>query len=152
MNHKKSIIGIIAALVLLTAVFTVIHLTTRSRVPEGSLAINYNGKVCYVEIDSKDLIEVRGTVVNGKGEEKEVHEQGIAVSDVLRAAGIDLTAISGVTVTADDEFSAELSADEVNEDGKAYLTDDGETMTLIVFGDSNSKRRIHNVVSLTVSR
>ena len=150
MKHKKSIVGILAALVLLTAALAIIHLTTRDHVPEGSLAISYNGKVHYVETDSLDLIEVSGTVVNGKGEEKEVHEQGAAISDVLRIAGIDLEKIGGVTVTAADEFSAELSADEINEDGKAYLTDDGESMTLIVFGDSNSKRRVHNVVKMNV--
>lgn len=148
MKHRKGIIGIIAVLVLLTATLAVIHLNTREKVPEGSLAISYGGKVHYMDIDSQDLIEVSGTVVNGKGEEKEVHEQGIAVSDVLRAVEIDPATISGVTVTADDEFSAKLSADEINENGKAYLTDDGEAMTLIVFGDSNSKRRIHNVVKI----
>lgn len=150
MKHKKAIIGIIAVLVLLTAILAVIHLSTRDQVPEGSLAINYSGKVHYIDLGSQDLVEVNGTVINGKGEVKEVHEQGIAVSDMLRAAGIDPVAIESVTVTADDEFSAELSAEEINEDGKAYLTDDGEAINLVVFGDSNSKRRIHNVVKIEV--
>ena len=150
MKHKKGSIVIVAVFVLLTAALAVIHLTTREQVPEGSLAVSYNGQIRYIDVDSLDLIEVSGTVVNGKGEEKEVREQGIAVSDVLRAAGVEPAAISGVTVTADDEFSAELSADEINEDGKAYLTEDEEALTLIVFGDSNSKRRVHNVVKMGV--
>ena len=150
MKHKKVVLGIIAVLVLLTAVLAVVHLSTRDKVPEGSLMINYNGESRYIRVDELDLVEVSGTVVNGKGEEKEVREQGIAVSDVLIAAGIDPTAVSGVTVTAADGFAAELSGDEVNEAGKAFLTDDGEEATLIVFGDSNSKRRVHNATKLDV--
>ena len=55
-------------------------------------------------------------------------------------------------MTADDEFSAELSGDEVNEAGKAYLVgeDDG-SMRLVVFGDSNAKRNVRNVVSVEIS-
>ena len=150
MNYKKAAFGIIAVLILMTAVLAAVHLNTREKAPEGSLMISYKGENRYIQIEELNLVKVSGTVVNGKGEEKEICEQGIAVSDVLQAAGIELTAIGGVTVTADDEFSAELSAAEIREDGKAYLTDDGEAVTLIIFGDPNSKRRVHNVVSLRV--
>ena len=150
MKYKKVAFGIIAVLILLTVVLAAVHLNTRDKVPERSLMISYKGESRYIQIEELNLVEVSGTVINGKGEEKEVCEQGIAVSDVLQAAGIDPSAIGGVTVTADDAFSAELSAAEINEDGKAYLTDDGEAVTLIVFGDPNSKRKVHNVVGLRV--
>ena len=113
--------------------------------------VNYQGKTTYIELDKLTTVEVSGTIVNGKGEEKTVHEQGVSVADVLRAADIDPAAITGVSVTASDEFSADLSAEEVNEAGKAFLSEDGEGgMKLIVFGDPNSKRNVRDVVKLDV--
>ena len=151
MKQKKLIIGILAILVLLTAVLALIHFNTRAQVPEGALMVNYQGKSAYIELNKLTMAEVSGTVVNGKGEEKQINEQGVGIADVLQAAGIDPAAVGGVTVTAADEFSAELSAEEVTDTGKAFLVEDGEgSVKLIVFGDSNAKRNVRDVVKLDV--
>lgn len=151
MKQKKLIIGILAILVLVTAALAIVHFHTRDQVPEGALMLNYQGKTTYVELNELAMEEVSGTIVNGKGEEKTINEQGVSIADVLRAAGIDPAAITGVTITAADEFSADLSAEEVNDAGKAFLAEDGEGgMRLIVFGDSNSKRNVRHVVKLDV--
>lgn len=136
------------ALALVTAVLAAVVLGGREKLPERSLLVTFRGAERLVDLDSLTLRPVSGTVINGKGEEKEVSGQGLDLSQLLQAAGIDPAAVSAVTVTADDAFSARLSGEEVNEDGKAVLTDDGEELTLIVFGDTNSKRRVHNVVRI----
>ena len=73
----------------------------------------------------------------------------MSLADVIEKAGFDPDNAAAVKVTADDEFSAELTGGEVNEAGKAYLVceDDG-SMRLVVFGDSNAKRNVRDVVIL----
>ncbi len=111
----------------------------------------YNGKNSYVSLDALSMTEVTGTIVNGKGEEMEVRAQGVPLSDVLKAAGIDSAKIHTVTAVADDEYSAELSAEEIGEPGRVFLArDEDGSMKLVVFGDTDSKRNVRNVVKLSV--
>ena len=71
---------------------------------------------------------------------------------MIKGAGFDPSGAAAVKVTADDEFSAELSGDELDEAGKAYLvSEDDGSMRLVVFGDSNAKRNVRNVVSVEIS-
>ena len=150
-KQSKIIVIIIAVLLVLTAALTVIHLTTREQVPEGALAVHIGEKVVYIEFSKLRLEAVSGTVINGKGEEMEVSAQGVEVAQVLGAAGVDLKTVSRVSVTAADEFSAVLTGEEVNEEGKAYLAQDEDgSMRLIVFGDENMKRNVRNVESIHV--
>ena len=73
------------------------------------------------------------------------------MADVLTEAGFDPADAGSVKVTAADEFSAELSGGEVNEDGKAYLvSEDDGSMRLVVFGDSNAKRKVIDVAILVM--
>jgi hypothetical protein len=71
---------------------------------------------------------------------------------VLAAAGVDSQAVQNVEALADDEYSAQLTGDEIREPAKVYLAkeEDG-SMKLIVFGDSNMKRNVRNIVKLVVS-
>ena len=113
--------------------------------------VQYDGKSSYISLETLSLTEVRGTILNGKGEEKEVLAQGVSIPDVLKAAGIDSARIQAVRAVADDEFSAEFSAEETNEPGRIFLAGDEDgSMKLIVFGDSDSKRNVRNVVKLIV--
>ena len=72
---------------------------------------------------------------------------------LLKAAGVSISEGSKITVTSEDNYSAELTGAEVLESGKVYvaLTADGEALEgieggqgaqLIVFGDSNQKRAV----------
>ena len=150
-KQSKLIVIIIAVLLVLTAALTVLHLSTREQVPEGALAVHVGENVSYVDLSSLQTEAVSGTVINGKGEAMEVNAQGVEVAELLRTAGVDLTAIGSVTITASDEFSAVLSGNEVNEEGKAYLAEDEDgSMKLIVFGDGNMKRNVRNVESIYV--
>ena len=151
-KSTKIIMAAIAALIALTAVFAIIHSAARTEVPDGALLVSCGGEKKYVDLASLDTVSVRGSVVNGKGEKSDVNTQGVPLADVIENAGFDPNGALTVKVTADDEFSAELSGDELNEDGKAYLvSEDDGSMRLVVFGDSNAGRNVRNVVSVEVT-
>ncbi len=148
MKKHKLIIIILAVLVLLTAILTVVHLTTREQKAEGAIQVVQNGstKLVYLE-DLKPVAAVQGTVVNNAGEEKNIDGQGILVSDVLKLVGAEVT--TELKVTSDDEYTVSLTAGEVAE-GKAWLMIEDGMLRLIVFGDQGAKRNVKNVVRLTV--
>lgn len=149
MKKSKLTIIMIAVLVVLTAVLAIIHLTTRQQEEEGAVQVVYEGRTIPVYLDDlKPVAAVQGTVTNNAGEEKQIDGQGILVSDVLKLAG---TAVdTSVTVTSADEYAVSLTAEEVAEEGRAWLLIEEGTLRLIVFGDQGAKRNVKNVVRLTV--
>ena len=151
MKGKKSLLILAAVLLCLTAVLAIAHLITRERIPEGSLLIEYNDKKDYVQVDALDMLEINGTVVNAKGDVKTINQPGVLLADVLSSAGIEGNVMHSVSVVADDEFSAELTADEIDTPGMIYLAKEPDcSMKLIVFGDSDLKRNVRNVVKLII--
>lgn len=121
---------------LLTAVLAAIHLTTRTPETAGEFLLNGES----LKIADLQLSPVQGTIVNGKGVEKQIDGQGISLSAVC---GDDLET---VTVTASDEYRAVVSIDEI-QNAYLILKDDG-SLQLIVFGDENAKRDVKNVVRI----
>lgn len=151
-KSSKIIIAVIAALIALTAVLAVIHSAARTEVPDGALLVSCGGEKKYVDINSLDAVPVQGSVVNGKGEKSDIDTLGVPLAVVIKNAGFDPSGAAAVRVTADDEFSVELSGDELNEEGKAYLVGENDgSVRLVVFGDSNAKRNVRNVVSVEIS-
>ena len=139
----------VIVLVLITAVVAVFYLATRPTASEGTLRIENGSQVMELPLERLELIPVRGTVVNGKGEERTVDAQGILLSQVLRVAGV--SEFTEVTVTADDAYNAVVTAEEIAELNRVYLIQQDEGgLRLIVFGDSNSKRSVSDVASLSV--
>lgn len=148
MKKSKLTIIIIGILVVLTAVLAVIHLTTRQQEQEGALQVVYGGKTVAIAIeDLKPVAQVDGTVTNNAGEEKKISGPGILVSDVLKLAGVEGGAVKVASV---DEYVVTLTAEEVAEEGKAWLMIEEDSLRLIVFGDQGAKRNVKNVVRLTV--
>ena len=68
--------------------------------------------------------------------------------DLLSQTGI--TDYQKVLVVADDAYSAEVTAEEIAAPGQVYLMRQEDGIRLVVFGDSNSKRNVTNVVRLEV--
>lgn len=148
MKNKKILLAILA-LVIITAVLAVIHLGNAPQVDEGDLLILQGTTQHYVTIDEQLLVPVTGTLVNGKGDQIPVDALGLPLLEVLRLAGIEN--IPAVTVTARDEYSAEVTAEEIVTEGKVYLTVEADgTFRLVVFGDKNSKRNVSDVIKLTI--
>ncbi|WP_026666235.1 hypothetical protein [Butyrivibrio sp. FC2001] len=154
---KKRNLLIVVALLLITAVITVIYLPKRTAAQAGTLIITYDGKNISVDPFNAPAVDVQGTTLNGKGEEKQISETGVTVLSVLGLADISAEDFTTAKVVASDEYSAEISATEISTDGVAYLVsaadDNGATkIKLIVFGDSNSKRQIKDVVRIELAK
>lgn len=149
MKHNRFAAIVILVLAVLTAAAAGIHLATRTPAAEGALRVEQPGGVAHVRLDELELAPVQGAIRNGKGDELTVDGQGALLSVVLERAGV--TEFARITVTADDEYSAVVTAEEVFQPDKVYLILENGGMRLVVFGDENSKRNVSDVVSLTVS-
>ena len=147
MKTRKTII-FIGILATLTVIAAVLHLTTRENVPEHSVKVTTSEKETMLDIMSLEYDTVTGIRVNGKGEELPVEGKGISVAQLLEQ--MDIAEYTTVTVIADDSYSAEITKEEILEEDKVFLLLEEETLRLIVFGDTNSKRSVSNVVQIVV--
>ena len=142
MKQRAIIIIITAVLLALTVIAAVIRLNDAPRAEEGSVVFFRHGTVQTLDLSGITLTDISGTIVNGKGEEKQISGKGARLSDVTGTSGF-----SQVMVTADDEYSASVKADELE---SAWLLISGDSVSLVVFGDSNAKRYVKNVVRIEV--
>lgn len=150
MKKNRILIISISILVLFTVCLAILHSVTREPVTPGTIQIVCGDQTMEISLDSIERSAVHGSVVDGKGEEHTVDADGVLLADFLENVGI--TAVSQVTVFADDEYSATVSADELYEEDRVYLLlRDGDRPQIIVFRDSNSKRNVRSVVRLVVS-
>lgn len=138
----------IIVLIAATGVTAWLHLSTREEVASGTVQLTIDGQAQSLALADLKCEAVSGVRVNGKGESIPVEGQGVLLKALLTDE--QLAACTQVTVTADDSYSAVLTADEVKEDGKAYLLLQDNSLRLVVFGDENSKRSITNVVQIIV--
>ena len=139
---KKYLAGAALILILLTLLAAVIHLSGREPAAEGVVALLRDGKESVLAAEDISLTDIEGTVVNGKGEEKEISARGAYLSDIL---GRDLVS---VTVTADDSYKAEVPAEDLER--ACLIQDEDGSIRLVVFGDQNAKRNVKNVVRIEV--
>lgn len=116
----------------MTAVLAVLHLTTRTPEIEGAVLVNGES----VQLTELELSRVTGTIVNGKGEEKQVDAQGILLSEIC-------VEFSEATVTAADEYSAVV--DEQDSENAYLIVEEDGSLRLVVFGDENARRDVKNV-------
>ena len=145
---KRSFRGLLLAVILLlTATAAVFHLSTRKTVPEGHIQLIDAGKETTIALSDLRLYPVQGTIINGKGEQRTIDAEGIAVADVLEYGGI--TDFTRLTVTAEDAYHAELTAAEAEDTSNTYfILQETGGVQLIVFHDPNSKRCVSNVVQV----
>lgn len=138
----------ILVLVVLTGIAAWWHLSSREEVIEGTLQITVNGSAQTVNLSDLTYEPVSGVRVNGKGESIPVEGDGISVKNLLETQNV--VSCTKVTVISDDTYTAELTAEEIAEEGKAYLLLDETYLRLVVFGDHNSKRSVSKVVQIVV--
>ena len=145
-SHKA--LAIILVLALLTGAAAWFHLSSREEVAVGTVQITVDGGTQTIKLADLNYEPVSGVRVNGKGESIPVEGEGISVKDLLETQKI--VSCTKVTVISDDTYTAELMAEEIAEDGKAYLLLDDAYLRLVVFGDHNSKRSVSKVVQIIV--
>jgi len=148
MKRMRSI-AIITLLLGMTLIVAAVRLLQEPPVPAGAIQLQNGETVREILLSDWKLTFVEGIVVNGKGENRVIREQGIALAEVLTTEGIaDFTQ---VRVVAADEYFAVVTAEEVAERGRVYFLLPEETSPqLVVFGDKNSKRNVSDVVRLVI--
>ena len=145
-NKVKIFVIGLAVLVVLAAV---LHLSTRKVVAEGNLSVTVKGAETTLDISKFTYKQVTGTRMNGKGETIQIDAQGVALKDVLAMA--KAADYETVTVYSDDSYNAVVTAEEVEDGTKAFLiVGDENELRLVVFGDTNSKRSVSNVMRVVV--
>lgn len=138
-------------LVIVTSLVAVIYISGRETVPEGTLAVDTKGETVYVSLAELTAEEISATLTDAKGEEHSLEAKGVWLSAVLEAAGVDMRAVSQVTVLASDEYSATVTGEELRTDGKVCLLLEGdEAPELVVLVDPNRKRNVSSVERITV--
>ena len=150
-KQTKIIIGIIIVLAVLAGVFGAMN--RNASIGKDGLVIVSGGKETVIAWEDIKRATFEGDLVNGKGESKHHAYEGVLLASVLEQAKAGISEDSKLTVTSEDNYSAELSGAEVLETGKVYVafTQDGEMIEgieggqgaqLIVCGDPNSKRAV----------
>lgn len=145
---KRRILVFILVLAILTGIAAWNHLSSREEVAEGTLQMSFGEQTYLVKLDDLDYEQITGERVNGKGEVRPVDGPGIALHELLAQEKIE--GYTKVTVISGDSYSAELTAEEVVEDGKACLLLEEGSLRLIVFGDENSKRSVSDVAQIVI--
>lgn len=147
---KKNRLMIFAfVLVAVTAIVATIHLNTRDEVAEGQIKLINGDKEITVNLNDFEYEQLSGIRVNGKGEEIPMEGKGILMRDLLKT--VETIEYETVQVMADDSYTAEVTVEEVIEDGKVclFLQEEGG-LRLVVFGDENSKRSVSDVVQIII--
>ena len=157
--QKKLIAGIVAILVVVTAVLVFVNRKGDKNV--SGLILSGGGKEITVAWEDVGGQSFEGDLVNGKGEVTHHEYTGSELQALLAANGIEVTESSVITAASEDNYSAELTGAELLEAGKVYvaLTDGGKQLEgidggqgaqLVVFGDQNSKRAVRYLKTISV--
>lgn len=150
MKKKNAFVVALTTMVLLTAMLAAVHLLGREKVAKGQLHITYQNKETQVTFDELPLQEVKGTITDAKGDKREITAQGISMKNMLLA--LALKSYDKVVVVAEDEYRAEVTAEEIAVDSVVYMiAQKEEGVQMLVFTDTNSKRNVSNVIRMEVS-
>lgn len=161
MNKKSRYILAAAAAVLIIAA-VILALRVRGSTPgQSGLIINAGSKTVTVSWEDLDQTVFTGEIVNGKGEVSNHEYQGTELSELLAAGGIEIHEGTKITAVSEDNYTAELTGAEVMAEGRVYAAvlcdggmiegiDGGQGAQLVVYGDSNAKRQVRYLKTITV--
>ncbi len=145
---NKRIVKLLAAMLAVAAVFAAMVPGILAEEAGPFLTIVAGEGETKIAWDELTLVPVQGTTINGRGEEKAIDAEGVALQSLMDLAGIE--ALERITVVAGDAYQAEVSADELAEEGKVFLIRSEDGLRLIVFGDEDSRRIVRDVVQVIV--
>lgn len=157
--QKKIIAVLIAVLVIAAGILALVNRENSEDKP-GMIIMTVDKEIS-VAWDDIDAQAFEGDFVNGEGETSHHEYTGAELRAILTDKGVEITDDNQVTVTAEDDYSADLTGSEILEAGKVYvaLTEDGEMIEgikggqgaqLIVLGDPDRKRAVRYLNTVTV--
>ena len=162
MKHMKRalLVKIVVMLLIATCLVAVLHLHNQEEI--ACMVIEQEALRLEVTFEDLDRLSFSGELIDGKGDVTSHSYTGILLRDLLEDKGIDLSQLSGITVTSADNYSVQFTMEEILADNKVYIavTADGkaiegidpdtEGLQVIVFGDPNSKRCVRYAQRITL--
>ena len=157
---SRKLILLFGLLLAATVILAAVHLAGQDGV-ECMVIESGEGKIS-VSFENLTKETFSGELTDGKGDVTSRSYTGILLKTLLEQKGIDLSGLTGITVRSADNYSVELTAQEVLQGDKVYLavTADGETIPgidpgtpgvqMIVFGDPNSRRCVRYARFITI--
>lgn len=161
---KKVLIAVVicAVLALTLGVGLYVRNTQTAQEKQNAITVKAAGKEIVVAVKELDKGAFEGETVNGKGERSAHSYRGVELQALLKDKGVDFAAATGVHVSSADQYTADLTGDELREAGKVYLAVeiDGQKVSgieegtdgvqMIVFGDENMRRSVRNLAVIEV--
>ena len=142
---KKTLLIILAVLVALAAVLAVIISKNQPQKAVSEVIIVQNGKQAKVDLGKLDLTDVKATVTRANGKTLEIDAKGLEMRKLLEK----YSGYTTLTVSAEDNYTAEIKADELQTEKNVYLIIGEENKPrLVVLSDSNAKRDVKNVLTI----
>ena len=142
---KKTLLIILAVLVVLAAVLAVIVSRNQPQKAVSEVIIVQNGKQTKVDLGKLDLTDVKATVTRASGKTLEIDAKGLEMRKLLEK----YSGYTTLTVSAEDNYTAEIKADELQTEKNVYLIIGEENKPrLVVLSDSNAKRDVKNVLTI----
>lgn len=145
---KKNIVIIIAVLLAATAIVTAVYLNSREEIGPGQIMISSGSGTTKIDMKTLDLEPVSGTITKKNGETKKIDSTGYRLGDI--SSLVNITDYSEISVYADDEYSATVSREELEDDANTWLIEDDEGIRLVVLGDTYSGRDVKNVKRIEI--
>ena len=114
---KKTLLIILAVLVVLAAVLAVIVSRNQPQKAVSEVIIVQNGKQAKVDLGKLDLTDVKATVTRANGKTLEIDAKGLEMRKLLEK----YSGYTTLTVSAEDNYTAEIKADELQTEKNVYL-------------------------------
>ena len=145
---KKTVLIVLAILVVVAAVLAIVISSGMPKKEANEIILVENGAQTKVDLNSLKLVDVKGTMTMESGKVKEIDSKGVELKVLL-----DGKTYTTVKVSADDNYSAELTAEDIAKDGNAYIILGEENKPrLIVFSDTNAKRDVKNILTIELMK
>jgi len=159
-NTTKYLLTAIAAVFIMIGV--ILAVKVRGNAPDQSGLIIQNGeKTITVSWEDINQTTFTGEIINGKGETSNHEYKGIELVELFKVNGIEIKEDTKITVTSEDNYTAELTGEEVLTGNKVYVAVvcDNESIEgiegnqggqLVVYGDANAKRQVRYLKIITI--
>ena len=156
MKNKKLVVVIVCILLIAVTVGVGLYVRHQQLAKEtkGAITLEIAGNPVVVKLSELNATAFEGETVNGKGDRSSHSYRGIELSALLSAHKVDVSKVASVTVSSADQYTVELTGDEIREQGRVYIAvtiddqpvpgiDDGtDGAQMVVFKDPNSKRNV----------
>lgn len=165
MDKEKWIVPItFTIIVALISVLGWIHLNSQPEIEANTIEIiSSNGEKLILPIDVLPLEQFEGEHKRQVGDPVPRSFEGVSLNKLItEICNIDFDENNVIVVTSEDNFSVELTYEEVTQEGNVYLaiimdgeklknlSEDGQAPMLVILNDDFSSRWARNVRTITI--